>query len=353
MEKSYSYIATPPGATIKEQLADRGMSQKEFAFRMGMSEKHISNLINGKTELTPAVATKLELVLGLPARFWLKLEAIYRESLSKVKEENELENDIQIVKKLPYNDMAKYNWVSSTRDIKEKVISTRKFFEVSRLDLINKEELIKIACRRIQITEKSDLALLVLAQAAKIQARKIKTSTLKLKNLQSKLLEIRAMTTMDPEEFCPLLQHVLAQCGIALIFLPNVAGSFLHGATLADGNKIIIGITVRGKDADKFWFSLFHELGHVLYNHINLPNGTTKEDENMADDFAKKTLINQTEFNNFIVQNSFTEKSILEFANNIGIDKGIIVGRLQKEEYIPYSRFNHLKTKYEFENSTS
>lgn len=39
MVKSRSYIATPPGATIKEQLSDRGMSQKEFAAKMGMSEK--------------------------------------------------------------------------------------------------------------------------------------------------------------------------------------------------------------------------------------------------------------------------------------------------------------------------
>ena len=39
MVRSRSYIATPSGATIKEQLNDRGMSQKEFAARMDMSEK--------------------------------------------------------------------------------------------------------------------------------------------------------------------------------------------------------------------------------------------------------------------------------------------------------------------------
>ena len=65
MTRSRSYIATPPGATIKEQLDDRGMSQKEFASRMGMSEKHISHLINGNVQLTPDVAYRLELVLGM------------------------------------------------------------------------------------------------------------------------------------------------------------------------------------------------------------------------------------------------------------------------------------------------
>lgn len=61
---SRSYIAIPPGATIEEQLEYFGMSQKEFAVRMGMSEKDISNLINGDVDLSPGTAMKLETVLG-------------------------------------------------------------------------------------------------------------------------------------------------------------------------------------------------------------------------------------------------------------------------------------------------
>ena len=81
MVRSRSYVATPPGATIKEQLVDRGMSQKEFAARMDMSEKHISRLINGDVVLTPDVAMRLEMVLGVPAHFWNNLESIYREKI--------------------------------------------------------------------------------------------------------------------------------------------------------------------------------------------------------------------------------------------------------------------------------
>lgn len=88
MVRSRSYFATPPGATIKEQLNDRGMSQKEFATRMDISEKHISRLINGDVQLTPDVAVRLEVVLGVPVKFWNNLEAIYREKLVKVEAEN-------------------------------------------------------------------------------------------------------------------------------------------------------------------------------------------------------------------------------------------------------------------------
>lgn len=93
MEKTY--IATPPGATIKEQLINRGMSQKEFADRMDFTEKHISDLIKGEASLTLDVANRLEMVLGVPAKFWINLEAIYREKLLLIKQENQLSANIR------------------------------------------------------------------------------------------------------------------------------------------------------------------------------------------------------------------------------------------------------------------
>lgn len=82
--KSFDYIATPPGATIEEQLKDRGMSQEEFAMRMKMPVEQISKLINGETPLTSDIAVRLEGALGVPAKFWNNLEAIYREKLANI-----------------------------------------------------------------------------------------------------------------------------------------------------------------------------------------------------------------------------------------------------------------------------
>ena len=82
--RSHSCIATPPGATIKEQLNDKGMSEKEFAVRMGMSEWHVKKLINGEVQLTPKTAVRLETVLGVPAWFWNNLETIYEEKMKRI-----------------------------------------------------------------------------------------------------------------------------------------------------------------------------------------------------------------------------------------------------------------------------
>ncbi len=348
MTRSRNYIATPPGATIKEQLVDRGMSQKEFASRMGMSEKHISHLINGEVQLTHDVAYRLEMVLGLPANFWSNLEAIYREKIAKAEAENALDADKEWAKRFPYKEMSKYKWLPETRKPEERVINLRRYFEVVKLESLEDDKLLpSIACRRQSITEKADYALIAWAQKAKLEARNIETLPIDLRELTNRLSDIRAMTTEDPKKFCSQLVALFKNCGIALVFLPHIGGSFLHGATFYDKNKIVIGLTVRGKDADRFWFSLFHEIGHILLGHLNQEGGTSDEDELAADAFARDTLIPQDAFFNFVEMQSFTKEKIVAFASALGIAPGIVVGRLQKEGFIDFSWHNDLKIKYE------
>ena len=349
MRRSRSYIATPPGATIKEQLDDRGMSQKEFASRMNMSEKHISHLINGDVQLTPDVAYRLEMVLGLPAKFWSNLESIYRDKLTKIEAENALDVDKDLAKKFPYKEMVNNGWLPDTRKIEERVFNLRKFFEVVQLEQLSNSKLIpNIACRRLSISEKTDFALIAWAQKAKIEARGINTSPIDLNELTKQLPSIRTMTMQEPKAFCPKLVELFSNCGIALVFLPHIDGSFLHGATFYDKNKIVVGLTLRGKDADKFWFSLFHEIGHILLGHLNqkADNSNEPDMESESDQFARDKLISPNAFQSFVEQNLFTRESIQMFSKAVGIDPGIVVGRLQKEGYIEFSWFNDMKTKY-------
>ena len=88
MERKNNFIETPPGATIKEQLEDKGISQSEFAAKMEMSEESLNRLLDGRARLTSEIATKLENILGVPTKFWLNLEAVYR----KKEEHNSLKN---------------------------------------------------------------------------------------------------------------------------------------------------------------------------------------------------------------------------------------------------------------------
>lgn len=347
MVRSRSFIAAPPGATIKEQLHDRGMSQKEFAARMDMSEKHISRLINGDVQLTPETAVRLEIVLGVPARFWNNLESIYREKIIKAEAENAMDADTEIARQFPYSEMAKFGWVPGTRKANEKVINLRKYFEVVELSLLGSEKITRIACRRLAITDKSDLALMAWAQKAKLEARDIRTAPVNIKGLISVMPKIRKMTVFKPEEFCPQIKKCLAEHGVALVFLPHLKGSFLQGASFIDGNKIVVGLTARGRDADRFWFSLFHELAHIVLGHVGRPDGTTDDDEKAADKWAGDVLIGSKDFEQFRTDRDYSEQSVLRFAKDQGIAPGIVVGRMQLEGMIKYSMLNNLKDKYE------
>ena len=347
MVRSRSIIATPPGATIKEQLNDRGMSQKEFAARMDMSEKHISRLINGEVQLTPETAVRLEVVLGVPAKFWNDLEAIYREKIIKAEAENAMDADIEIAKQFPYAEMAKYGWVPETRIGKEKAVALRKYFGVVGLTLLENQRITGIACRRLAITEKGDLALMAWAQEARIKAREIQTAPINIAKLISSIDEMRKMTVGKPEEFCPAITRCLADCGVALIFLPHLKGSFLQGASFVDGKKIVVGMTGRGKDADVFWFRLFHELAHIVLGHVGRFSSTTEKDEDDADKWSRDILIAPPDFQQFKNDKDYSERSVVRFAKDLGIAPGIVVGRMQREGMIKYSMLNGLKEKYE------
>lgn len=347
MLESRTYIATPPGATIKEQLEDRGMTQKEFAARMRMSEKHASELINGKVHLTPDMAERLELVLGLPASFWNGLEAIYQEKLAKVLRENEQDQEKELVKKYPYNKLAEWGMVPATRKAGERRNYLCKFFEVTSLSLVESRPLMPIACRKLANTEKSFYSLLTLAQYAKIKARDIETAPFAREKLENCLDDIRALTRHSRMDFEDALTEIFRSCGIALVYLPQLPGAFLHGITFYDNHKIVLGITMRGKYADKFWFSLLHEISHILCGHIYQADGVSEEDEKEADVMAARLLLPQEKLDAFYKVGDFSMSAVQAFAGQIGVSEGIVIGRMQHDGVIPQDRYNQYKVKYD------
>jgi HTH-type transcriptional regulator/antitoxin HigA len=203
-----------------------------------------------------------------------------------------------------------------------------------------------IAYRKTGMNHESNYTLAAWSQKAKLEARKIDVKPINIDKLIKYIDTFRSFTLASPDEFCSKLQTLLASCGIALIFLPHIEGSYLSGASFLDGKKIILGLTVRGKDADKFWFRFFHELYHIIDGHINSVAITTDEEEIAADEFAKYTLINPKAFQEFVQNSNFSKTEILEFAKDNNISPGIVLGRLQKENLVRYDQYHDLKIKY-------
>ena len=115
---------------------------------------------------------------------------------------------------------------------------------------------------------------------------------------------------------------------------------------------IMLMISDKNHYSDSFWFTLFHEIGHIMNGDygVSFENQTGKE-EDIANKYAEDSLIPIEKYRNFIEKEDFSIKAIITFSNEIDRDPGIILGRLEKEKYIGYSdtRYHLLKKRCLFE----
>lgn len=158
--------------------------------------------------------------------------------------------------------------------------------------------------------------------------------------------------------FLPRLSEIFEDCGVTFILLPYLKNSGITGAVKwINSDKVILALNDRRNFADGFWFSMFHEIKHVLQQKIkttfisqeksNFNIESLNENlEKEADDFARTTLIPQDEYDAFISRKNFSDKAMCSFAQKINIHPGIVLGRLQHDGFVAINRGTNLKIKY-------
>jgi len=182
-----------------------------------------------------------------------------------------------------------------------------------------------------------------------ILAGKVKTQNFSEKELKETIPAFRELTKQAGDDFVPQLTELCAMRGVALVIVPHLPGTYAHGATkwLHPG-KAMLQLSTRYQYADIFWFSLFHELGHILLHskkNTFIETGEKTDEEAEADRFASECLIPGTKYRNFVAKNRVTRESIKKFANEISIDPGIVVGRLHHDGKIARGDFKDLQRK--------
>lgn len=352
-------IAVHPGYYIKELIEDKNMTQDEFAKRLGTTPKTISKLINGKTSLSADLAIKLANMLGTSIEMWTKFQNSYDELINEQEKDKLIAAQEKLMKKIDYSYFMKIGLVEDTKIISDKITNLCKSLGVANLEVFQEKDYY-LNCRAgiTKFTEEN-----VLNSRLWIEAALKVGENIPIKNNfnKEKILEyiptIRSLITKTPEEFIPRLKEIFSECGIVFILLPHLKNSGVNGAVKwITSDKVIIAMNDRKKYADVFWFSLFHEIKHVLQQKINLLIlSQDKEDLNLldkkleeeADEFAKQILIPAEKFNDFKEKKDFSEENIIAFAREINIIPGIVLGRLQKEGILNYkTKLNSLKISY-------
>lgn len=340
-------IAIPPGETLREYLESLSMKQVDLAKRTGLTTKTINEIIKGKAPITPETALRLENVFGTPASFWNNLEINFQETRARIQAEKDIEAEVEIARLVPYAELAKRGFVKPTRNPQEKVMNLRPFFGVASLNYIS--DVLAVAFRRQENDAASRYALASWIRMGEVMAGQIPTEPYSEKKLRALIPAFRALTTEEDSKFFPKLEQMCAACGIAMVIVPHLKRTYAQGATkwLSPGKAMII-LSKRYQYADIFWFSFFHELGHILLHSRKeafIENNEKNAFETEADEFSTECLIPRVSYNKFIQKNNFSRERIIHFANEVSIDTGVVVGRLQHEDRLRHDYYEDLKKK--------
>ena len=155
--------------------------------------------------------------------------------------------------------------------------------------------------------------------------------------------------TRKHDEFYPLVHDAFFEAGVIFIILPNISGSKINGATKKIGNNVMLLVNDRRLNADTFWFTLFHEIGHIVNGDYGISfEKETGEQEEIADKYAENALIPPEQYQNFVNERRFDLQAIKNFANRIERDPGIVLGRLQNDGKVEYNdwKLESLRHKY-------
>ncbi|OGR08429.1 MAG: XRE family transcriptional regulator [Deltaproteobacteria bacterium RIFOXYD12_FULL_50_9] len=335
---------SPPGDTIFDLLEERGWKQTELAKRTGYTTKHISLLINGKAPITDETAIKLERVIGSTAHFWLSREAQYRESQFRIVERASLKDEADWLKQLPLKEMIKFGWVRAFADKGEQVAECLRFFGVAAVALW-KEEYGEpsAAFRSSDKFVKHTGSVAAWLRQGERRAAAIKTVPYDRAFFKEALGTLRALTKeSDPEIFIPQLTEVCARTGVAVVIEPAPKGCPVSGATLwLSPDKALLMLSLRHKTNDHFWFSFFHEAGHLLRHgkrlrFIEMEGALTNVHEEEANNFASDWLIPSQHARSLATLQK-SDVVVRSFAEQLGIAPGIVVGRMQKEGFLPWN----------------
>src|SRR5574338_89349 len=358
---------SPPGDTILDLIDERGWSQSELAKRLGYTEKHISQLSNGKVPLTDEAALRLERVLGSDAGFWLAREAKYREHCARLEAARIHAGWVDWLDTLPLKDLMANGIIPKCRvDAKQKpglVDACLRFFGVASPDEWCAYYCgMEVAFRRSR-AEQSDIgAISAWLRLGEQQAEKQEGPKYDKARFEKALNVIRGLTRETPDVFEPQMRQLLTYAGVALVFVPAIPRAHVSGvARWLSPTRPMIQLSLYGKTNDKFWFTFFHEAAHILL-HANTKEGkksvflddpnakpTDNQLEHEANQWAGDRLIPPQHVAELAGLRS--KAAVVAFAEQVGIHPGIVVGRLQHDNMIEPSWMNGLKESFSIQGA--
>ena len=350
-----------PGEYLEEVLQVREIKKREMSERLGISVKHLSQIINRQAVITADMAVQLEKTLGISANIWNNLNAGYALFEARARETQELSKCLEWIKEFPIDDLKKLGFIPRTGDPKSILDSLLRFFAISSPEKWENYygNLSQVSFRKSTAYSDNLYHIVSWLRAGEILASGVKTEAFSKSAFRTNLQEIRDLTTRSPSKFEPLMKKLCAASGVALVFVPEFEKTHLSGVTRwLTQDKALILMSLRYKTNDHFWFTFFHEACHILLHgkkeiFIDHAKGFDSREENQANRFARNILIPEDAYKRFIAEKSFYRTDIEVFARRIHVHPGIVVGSLQHDKEIDYRWHNKLKEHFQLKIASS
>lgn len=355
-------LLSPPGDTLQEHLDFIGMKQNELAERMGRPKEKINDIIKGRESITTETAYQLEKVLDIPASFWMNRENEYRQELYEIEQQEALEEQREWAARFPLRDLKKMGFLPDIRSSAKLIEPLLKFFGIASPEewkRIYVDEEVSVAFRVSLAHTQNPEALSAWLRIGELEAKKLELPSFDKKRFRASLETVKELAYEMSDGFEKQLKEICAEAGVALVYTPNLPKAPISGATRWHQNVPIIQLSGRHKTDDHFWFTFFHEAGHILLHGKKdifledlegAENDREKEEE--ANNFATKWLLTEKELQEILDVGNADYDDIRAFADKFRTPIGYIIGRLQYAGYIEYSEGNKLKRKVELFKSS-
>lgn len=340
-------IVFHPGETLSEKLEELGMGPKEFAIRTGKPEKTIFAILGGKSSITPEMAVQFEHVLRIPAHYWLNMQRHYDEFLARQKRVALLPEAVAWASNFPVLEMMKKGWMPLQKTQEARASELLMFFGFSLHtaweDYYLKQQL-KLAFRISLRHTKQPYAISAWLRRGELQAAALPRVAYDEQAFKAVLPEIKNLMVHQPTGFFSQLQEICLDAGVKVIHTPSLQKAPISGCTRWLQDVPLIQLTGRYKRNDSFWFTFFHEVGHILLHgkkEVFLENieyeeaDQQKEKEAEANQFAVKWTFSEKEQR--LLKDQITEETVQALAREIHTHPAMIIGRLQYQKKVPYT----------------
>ena len=258
-------VAFHPGYYIKEIIDDSGLTQEDFARRLGTTPKNISILVRGEQSISIDIATKLSRLLGTTIAYWLGLQQAFDEKTAEFLSLEELKREREVFKMIDYRYYRDYFGLPDLpRNVDEQIKKVREFLSVSSLSVLEGCNLsVDFKEYENSLSMASIVNLNAMMQIAINKALETDAPRYNKKRFE-KAAEYALTLKKNPDSYLPEVKKEFQEAGVALVVLPETKDSVFLGATKKVDGKIMMMVNERNHSEETFRTNLFNEVDHVL-----------------------------------------------------------------------------------------